>query len=643
MKISKYPFLILFVVFVFYFFTYHFDLLHKYPEDLHVWSQFDRIALIHGFFNNNFNFFKPETYALYKPFCDNCPNKFGTTITSVDFPIHEYITSLLMYIINTKSIIVFRLYNISLTFIGLFFLYKSVRQNCKSIHRSLFVLFFTIFTPVFCFYNPGCIPSTLSIATFFIAFYYLTNYLNHKNIKHFILSCLFLTLSSLVRTPFFIYLIALTILPLFEYLTTRKIPFKQIGALIFSICIVAAYFLYNNYLRNIHGSIFLGHPLPVENLPQFVELLKSIIQNWISAYFQYSQWLLIFSIPIYFFFRKELLRANLPLLLYIFIAFVGSYLYFILMMKQFVDHDYYFLDTFFCPTIMLLWYVTVYHPPFKNLFKLPLLKWGVTIFIFILLNTTNYATCKKRRNLSWNDWPRMIAGYEGKAELLKKWGVKDNDVLFVIAANATNTPLVLLDHKGYCLEPLSPSEEHFEFYKNFGFDYIVVLNNYYSAIDNTIPDLKNHLELKGTDGTLSLFTYHEAPTQKTIDELFLNTNIHALVNSWKYQKTDNVISKEELFYNFCKIQHPSRGRHSYILDIEQIQINNLNQPTRINITMHTDNKEYTHSIKVDRENMLNKHLFTIDYEFNDIEVYHFNENHQNIEIQSLEVKLYQVN
>ena len=75
---------------------FHWEYLNTYPSNTHAWAQADRFAITKGFVRNDLNFFEPETYILNPQFPGNWSKPQEKSITSVDFPIHDYIPALIM-------------------------------------------------------------------------------------------------------------------------------------------------------------------------------------------------------------------------------------------------------------------------------------------------------------------------------------------------------------------------------------------------------------------------------------------------------------------------------------------------------------------------------------------------------------------
>jgi hypothetical protein len=210
--------------------------INEFPSFIHAWAQSDRYALALGFLNNNFDFFHPQTFVLNHQFPGNylVPSENG--ITSVDFPIHDYIPALLMGIFHTTSPWCFRLYILMYSFIGLFFLYKITTLFKYDLFTSILLILFAATSPVFVYYQAGFLPSIPSLANGFIGLFYFIKYKTQNNNCPYYWSILFLTLAALSRTPFSILLLSVVINELFYFLKSKKFCWSKFYITLFYYC-----------------------------------------------------------------------------------------------------------------------------------------------------------------------------------------------------------------------------------------------------------------------------------------------------------------------------------------------------------------------------------------------------------------------
>ena len=125
---------------------FQFQKINEFPQYKHCWAQCDRYALALGFINNGGDFFHPETFIYNNQFPTGDFNTIrNTTITSVDFPIHDYCVSLLMRIFHTFDPWCFRLYILIYSVIGLFFLYRLISFFTNSVVKPIFIILLLTF------------------------------------------------------------------------------------------------------------------------------------------------------------------------------------------------------------------------------------------------------------------------------------------------------------------------------------------------------------------------------------------------------------------------------------------------------------------------------------------------------------------
>src|ERR1039457_4980267 len=143
--------------------------LNEFPSHIHAWAQSDRYALALGFNRNEFDFFLPQTFVLNHQFPGGHEFANKTTITAVDFPIHDYMAALLMNLFGTTAPWVFRLYILVYSLIGLFFLYKTSELLVRNKLLSILMVIFASTSRVFIYYQAGFLPSVPSVSNAFIA------------------------------------------------------------------------------------------------------------------------------------------------------------------------------------------------------------------------------------------------------------------------------------------------------------------------------------------------------------------------------------------------------------------------------------------------------------------------------------------
>ena len=268
------------------------DYMNEYPTHVHAWAEQDHYALALGFINNGFDLFHPETMIYNKQFPGWWKEAYDNTITSVDFPIHEYLVALLMKLFGTTSPWVFRLWTLLWGFIGLFFSYKVAFRISGSLTKSILVVAFAMCSPVYAYFLNGFLPSVPALSLGIIGLWYYLKYYDDDTLKHFNLSIVFLTLAMLIRTTFAIELIAILGFELLRIFRKESTLRDKLPSVFTSAVLFLAYFLWNRHLRNLYGTLFLNELLPPEDWQDAKELIADTYHKWTFQYFQRSQYLL---------------------------------------------------------------------------------------------------------------------------------------------------------------------------------------------------------------------------------------------------------------------------------------------------------------------------------------------------------------
>lgn len=500
--------LIVLVVIILIGFYFHGGHLNEFPSHIHAWAQSDRYALALGFVNNNLNFFKPETFTLNHQFPHDWEVSSTSSITSVDFPIHDYLPAVLMKVSGVNSPFIFRLYVLLYSFIGLIFLFKLSHKISNSFPKSLFITVFAATSPVFVYYQNGFLPTIPSLANAFIAIFFYYKHLENSKNRHFILFLLFITLAALARTTFAIPLIAVLGIEFLRAVRKNDAVKPKIAPVALSIGLLIAYFLYNRHLRELHGSIFLNEFMPPRNLQHAQELIKTALNNWEYHYFTKAHYAILaisLLISSLFIFIK---KVKINKAQYLFIAtsgviLFGCMLFSTLMLRQFPAHDYYFLDSFFIP-IILFFISAVSFIPIKNTSTTSYIASSVIIvFTVIWISGSKKIQDERRKTGDWDKTMVTINNFREANRFLDSNGVAPTDKILVLDAHAPNIPFILMKRKGYA--GMSTRPEIIEEMLDWDYNYLVYQNDYFlSDIYASYPEIINRVRKIAYNGQITL-------------------------------------------------------------------------------------------------------------------------------------------
>ncbi len=506
---------------------FQFKTLNQFPQYIHNWAQCDRYALALGFIDNGGDLFHPQTYVMNNQFPGEFMIPRNTTITSVDFPIHDYIVSFIMRIAHSTEPWCFRLYTLLYTIIGLYFLYRLVVLFTGSLTRALFVVLFALSSPVFLYYEAGFLPTIPSLANCMIGLYYFFHYLYTSRKKFFYVAVLFISLAAMARLPFAIILVAMVCFECYQIYKNKQFElFKLIGFSVSIICI-GGYYIYNDHLRQQYGSLFLNYIIPASSAHELLDFTKTAVKKWGCDYFNVLAYGVFAVSALVFAFN--LLKRNISLSLlekqfifFILIVGTGCSLYYLLMTYQFMNHDYYFLDTFYIPIVGLFLFFVVKWPKMESFPKVK--KWSalsLVVFIPVFLISKN---ALDKRITFFSSLERSTAeSYARAAHFLDSLRIPTDAKILVFCSDGSNNAFVLMRRKGFVM--IEPTKEKIETALNWPYDYVVVDDDkFISAVYGNYPEIIHRLAKVGGNGFISVYKKTNSENDSVTETAFFGLN-----------------------------------------------------------------------------------------------------------------------
>jgi hypothetical protein len=505
----------------------------EFPKHIHAWTQSDRYALAIGFVNNGGNLFYPETYNLRPQLEKAHPIEKG--ITGVDLPLPDYMAGTLMRIGGSTSPIYFRMTVLFFSFIGLWGLFRlSIAANLGLI-QSLIVTLFTAASPLFHYYQLGFLPAVpcLSIAATGYYFYFTYLQSGKKNLR--ILAFLLFTLAALIRTPFLIHPIAILISEGIRLIKNSSINKQMFLGWLLIPAIYLPWFFWKQHLNNEFGALFLNQPAYADSLAELKDNLHISFQNWRFHFF--TKWHYLFGLLVLFasFFSKPRNEPKRWLRQTAFISLIGGFFYSVLMSKQLVYHDYYFLDAGFLPIILCL----IGAMPEWNIQRAP--SFSVSC-AGLLLIPGMFAELKQTEltRLSepyFNRTEVTNQNFENADLLLDRLRISKHSKILVIDAYTTNAPLILLKRYGYTV--LWTSKEQIQLALQLPFDFVVIQDLFLlSDVVRSYPEIASELRRIGGNGKITVYEKAVLQLPQTSEEL-LGLNPDRLQSEGSYKEIKN--------------------------------------------------------------------------------------------------------
>ncbi len=508
--------------------------INDYPAHIHAWAQGDWYAISLGFQNNGFDLFHPETNIYNKQFPGWWKVDYGNTVTSVDFPIHGYIIALLMKIFGTTAPWVYRGWTLLCSVVGLWFLFLLGRRLTSSTVKSLLVVTIAATSPLYVYYFNNFLVSAPALALVSIGLWAYVKYYQADKGRCWNLSIAFLTLATMMRTSHAVVLMAVFLFELLRVFRKESHFLKRLPAVVVSLVLIIGYMLWNAHLRNLNGSLFLNELAPPHSWDDVVNVHDNVRERWMYRYFSKLQQIIIaiiaglalIGIPLWRRRRKEMQSGKLNIGFLLLIWFVGEVAFCVAMMRQFVDHDYYFLDSLFLPVLFLMFFALRQLPQLRR--WIALVGWVA----LILLAGTMYNNAKHEMIKTTAEKDRSVecfANYEESDVWLDEQGVLRDARILSLFSYPQNTPFIQMGRKGYSL--MWFDKDIVEQALNFPYDYIVVEDCRVRELFNIKEyGFMKYMRRISGNGRISLAVMEDTVVNCTVDDFFFEPDYVQLYN-----------------------------------------------------------------------------------------------------------------
>ena len=498
------------------------------PAYIHAWSQSDWYSIAIGFTNNGFDLFHPETLIYNKQYPGWWAVDYGDTITSVDFPIHEYIVALLMSLFGTTAPWVFHLWTLLCSLVGAWFLYMLTWRLTRSILKSAAAIVLYMTAPVYAYYFANFLPCAPALALAVMGLWAYIRHWQGDGVRFWHWAIALLGMATLVRSSQAVTLVAVCGFELIRILRgEEKIRLKWLSVAS-AFAAILAYHFWNSHLAAQHGTLFLSELRSPTSLADADRLFDTIKESWRWQYFSRLQhWTIAVTLAAataFFFLNRKRngqsrpQEGSLSLLWLAAIYWLGEVLFFAAMMVQFEDHDYYFLDSFFLPCILLFVLALKALPNPKGTAT----KLG-SIAAVILLGGLMFSGARhnnRSRQIPDDKAYQCNLNYAGADRWLDSLGVSRDAKILSVFSYPQNTPFIQMGRKGYSLmwydEPIIDAAIHFPA------DYAVIEDD---AFRDNFPWQKHilgRLQRIAGNGRLSLCRMADTVVNETLEDFFGN-------------------------------------------------------------------------------------------------------------------------
>lgn len=431
------------------------------------------------FADNHLDIFHPGTY--------NLQTKDG--ITASDVPLPAFISGLWMRLTGARAPWVFRVFTLLVCMAGFMRLFLAMRAQ-GDIQAALWTML-CWFLPTLLYFQAGFIPSVWALSAQLFGISALFRYSGNTSVKSWAWALAWITLAALLRKPHVLYL---ALMPVVLY---RTRSWRREGMLwLAAMALWGGWQLWDRHLMSAYGSLFLRQIMPPASASEMLRLVPAILGKWIGNWFAWGHLgaiLLAFGLIL----RgkkteKMLFRPRLFL-----IWCMAGIVYFMLMLRQFWDHDYYVLDSFYPVFLVLVvWLNARLHFP-----KWALWVMAVLVGLCAFQGVAVYREFFKDKGFTASE--RTNQTYYNSREWVQRYVPADSTVM-VFEAYSFNRVLIAIDRRGYSL--LSSKKEAQENVLARQPAFALCLDTFLvSEVLQDNPDIASRLERVADNGLIHLF------------------------------------------------------------------------------------------------------------------------------------------
>ena len=461
---NKYKNLIFILLFILVSFLYKLQISIKYPpSSIHQWRQADALSITKNYFEEGMHFFEPKIH-----FQASLEGK-----AVGEFPIIYYMNAAI-WKVTGENFVTVRLLNLSIVFLGLFFLFKLCDRYLNNLFYSLFIPLLIFSSPLFGYYSNNFLINLPAVCILFIGWYYLYKSIQENGQKSIIIASILLTVSVLLRPTMMIGIVPIYLIVFLEQIGVLKNNYLNksklnLFLLLLPFLFLIGWILFSKDYNLKNGSIyFLLTIKPIWDAQNKLEIWNSFTEIVLPEFYHLGFILLFFVMFLYIIFN---IKKSNKYLISILITLLIELIVFVLLWFQNLNvHDYYLLDFYLIIPILFLTFFKLLQNIHLSVFNSKIVKSG--LFIILILSfcfgiaktrikyfgnntfvSKNFLSEREHRYWEWLKWDyeTRIQSAETVTPYLRKIGLKRMDLVLSIPDGSPNVTLYFMDQKGYTL------------------------------------------------------------------------------------------------------------------------------------------------------------------------------------------------
>jgi len=471
-------------------YNYHRIMFYK-PIGIHQWRSSVSAAIALNYYHGG-NFLKSQTNSLLA-------DDRTSDVSVVEFPVIYYFVSILYRIFGFHEFW-FRLTQVILGFIGLFYLFKVSYYYTKDWLYASFLPCIVFTSPIYVFYLNNFIPDSVALSFSFIGFYFFTRYMEGRSFKMWMISMGLFLLAGLIKTSSLMLYFGIGGLALIELVYSRfrksedklfQFNWKYLLSYLGVLVLIVIWYGYARIYSNLHPrSVSEIEIRPIWILSEeTVGLVVNNIKMWFRNGHYHSRIFLVFSLPVFGILLLVGKKASRMLYRLSILLFIGGFIFTMLFFRSMRNHDYYQINNLVFLVILYLLLFAVIRDTVPQLYRSAWLKIPLLVAMILLTgNARNYMI------KSYDEKNPYMVHSSGLIEMfdvepyLRSLGIERTDRVFCTPDRSVNISLYFCDQKGYTdFDSIGrwPLEKRIAYMKDHQAEYVILgSRSYYEDVDN---------------------------------------------------------------------------------------------------------------------------------------------------------------
>ncbi|TKG91139.1 hypothetical protein EYV94_22300 [Puteibacter caeruleilacunae] len=411
----------------------------KYPpQGMHAWRQADSASFALNYYTNGMDFWQPELLNLRSD-----DRQTGYSVSEA--PLLYYGVAILYKIFGYHDFW-FRLTNLIIAFLGMFYLFRFAYDVTKDYLWAVLIGIMPFMSTIYSYYANNFITDITAFNFMLIAAYHAYRFLQKERRRSLIYFGVMVCLAGLMKITSLVAVIALccTCVLVIPFLKAKRKDWLSLfGTIFVALFINFLWYKHAFSYNEKHSSIYFANNIyPAWNFTwlQIKTMLTNIWNARGKDYFSIYLWYFLGVALIFVLFNLRKIKREV--LIYLGILFVGVLSYVAMWIFKMKEHDYYFAPVLPLFVGLLLLFVVILKKRYSS--KVSTIVAG----IFMLVCLISIGKVRSRIDYKYTPLKELLV-YQEMEPILRQHGIHRTDAVVSLSDPTNAMTLYLMNQRGW--------------------------------------------------------------------------------------------------------------------------------------------------------------------------------------------------